>query len=178
MKRQPLNPFAQTLHDSVDHISTPLRGPKPTRLLIAILALGLPLMQTVPALAGEQVLEIPQSVAIPAAPRHVPDLYDTIPPTSSDADAYAAAGTPADAPAPPPASVAANSPSYAPDPNLGSIDDYQNQPGENGRPPSFALGGGGTRPEPPASMTTNLILGGILVGMVALEIASRHQRHR
>ena len=67
MKRQPLNPFAQTLHDSVDYISTPLRGPKPTRLLIAILALGLPLMQTVPALAGEQVLEIPQSVAIPAA---------------------------------------------------------------------------------------------------------------
>jgi hypothetical protein len=153
-------------------------------LLAAVLALGLPLTQTVPAIAGEQVLEIPQLIAPPTAPpshRRVPDLYDTTPTPPSDVDAYASGGTSTDAIAPnpqPPAKIAANSESYPPDPNVGSIDDYQNQPGENGRRPSIALGGGRSRSEPPASMTANLILGGILVGIVALEIASAHHRHR
>ncbi|MGD0288864.1 MAG: hypothetical protein ABSC63_04285 [Candidatus Binataceae bacterium] len=107
-------------------------------------------------------------------------MYDTAPAY----DANGATGSPSDAaagtsnPAPPPTALAANSEPYPPDPNLGSIDDYQNQPGENGQRPSIALGGGGSRPEPATSMTANLILGGILVGMIALEVASAHHRHR
>jgi hypothetical protein len=59
------------------------------------------------------------------------------------------------------------------------MSDYQNQPGENGQPPSIAMGGGGSgRSEPQGSMTANLIIGGILVGMMAIEIASAHHHHR
>jgi hypothetical protein len=90
-------------------------------------------------------------------------------PPAGDANAYSTAGS-AD-PAPPPA-VAENS--GPPDPDVGSINDYNNQPGENGQRPSFALGGGGPRYEPQRSMTSSLILGGLLVGMVAYSIASHH----
>lgn len=197
MKLPTLNPFPHALHDTVDHLPTlPRRRRVTARVLAAVLAFGLPLIQTIPAIAGEQVLEIP-SVANPTAARPhnpVPDLYDTTPPPSSDADAYATSASPSDAdsyansgspaattppsPQPPAKVAAANSEAYAPDPNVGSIGDYQNQPGENGQQPSFALGRGGSRPEPASSMTANLILGGILVGMVALEVASAHHRHR
>ena len=202
MNLHPLNPFPAAVHETGGHIPARRRQcPNParihrfcalTRLLAVILALGLPLMQTAPAVAGE-VLEIP-SVTTPAAspPRpHVPDLYDTTSPPSSDADTYANSATPssdvdaygsAENPAavtssrPRHTRVATNSTSYAPDPNVGSISDYQNQSGANGAS-SYSFGGGANRAEPPHSMAANLILGGILVGMVALEIASAH-RHR
>ena len=196
MKVETFNPFGHPLHVCVDRLPRFWRRP-PTRLrsggigrmLAAIAALGLPLMQTVPAFAGEQVLEIPQVVATAPAtaqphPR-VPDLYDTTVPISN-ADAYASAGretSPVPAamapdPAPPPAKVADNSESYPPDPNVGSINDYQNQPGENGSRPSYAFAGGARRSEPQGSMSTNLIIGGILVGMIAIEIASAHHHRR
>lgn len=188
MKSRTLNPFPHTPHDSVNRVSRrPRRFYRPARVLAAMLAFGLPLLQIVPAIAGEQVLEVPQVIAKPDSPpsrpssyRNVPDLYDTAPAY----DANGATGSPGDAaagtsdPAPPPTALAANSEPYPPEPNLGSIDDYQNQPGENGQRPSIALGGGGSRPEPATSMTANLILGGILVGMIALEVASAHHRHR
>lgn len=175
MKVQPFTPFPRALNDSVDSISASARRTRlPTRVLAAALVIGLPLLQAGSASAGDQVLEIPQVVATPAARhsnRSVPDLYDTAP-----AGADATAGTSHSAP--PPATLAANSESYPPDPNVGSISDYQNQPGENGRRPSIALGGGRPRSEPPASMTTSLIVGGILVGIMAWEIASAHHHHR
>jgi hypothetical protein len=187
MKRQTLNPFPHTPHDSVNRGSRRTRCfHLPARVLAAMLTIGLPLMQIAPAIAGEQVLELPQVIANPANPpsspnsyRSVPDLYDTAP----GYDANGTVGTSREAtsapdPAPPPTAVAANSEAYPPDPNVGSIDDYQNQPGENGQRPSIALGRGGSRPEPATSMTANLILGGILVGMIALEVASAHHRHR
>ena len=208
MKVQAINPFPHNPHDSVGISSHVGRFRISTRMLIAVLAIGMPLLQIAPAVAGE-VLEIPQAVATPGAVtphrhhHHVsstryaapatsaasgPDTYatpgdayatsGTVNPASSaapvsDADAYANAGNAE--PAPPPAAVAENS--YPPDPNVGSINDYQNQPGENGQPPSFAMGGGGRRAEPQGSMTTNLILGGLFVGMVAYEIAASHH-HR
>jgi hypothetical protein len=181
MKVQSSNPFPRTSPDSVysvrvDGISARARRARmPARVLASVLAIGL--LQAAPALAGDQVLEIPQLIATPAtvrSHRRIPDLYDTVPASNADA----AAGT--SAPAPPPAKVAANRESYPPDPNLGSIDEYQNQPGENGQRPSFAFGGGGRRSEPPGSITSaDLIIGGIILGMVALEVASaHHHRHR
>ena len=175
MKVQAFNPFPHTSHDSVYSLSRRAHRPHiAERALAVVLAIGLSLLPVAPAVAGEQVLEIPQVIATPAtprSPRSAPDLYDTTP--AYGADATAAASDPA----PPPTTVAANTESY-PDPNVGSISDYQNQPGENGQRPSIALGSGARRSEPPASMTTNLILGGILIGMVALEIAAAHHRHR
>ena len=203
MKSRLFNPFREVLHDSVSATakvstrgrarSTRRRARIAVRMLAATIALALPLMQTA-ALANEQVLEIPQVVTTPTAHRayhrhvlrhHVPDLDETTPAaapdlnadaTAADASAYANAGAPQ--PAPQPTAVAANTDSYPPDPNVGSIDDYQNQPGENGQPPSFSFGRGAPRSEPPASMATSLIVGGILVGMMALEIASAHHHHR
>jgi hypothetical protein len=151
-------------------------------MLAAILAIGLPLLQTAPAAAGE-VLEIPQVVAtLPAATHsHKPHSHRHRAPVPDDtalsSNANWRAETPTE-PLPPPAEVAANSESYPPDPNVGSISDYQNQPGENGQRPSVAFGGGGGRSEPQGSMTTNLIIGGIIVGMIAMEIASAHHHHR
>ena len=194
MKPQTVNPFGIALHDcgncncaKVDRRRQIRRG----RILAAMIALALPLTQTASAIGGEQVLEIPQAAARPSVnqPRpHVPDLYDTTPTSSpapdaaaDDPTAYAtepaSAGAHGSAPAPEPTAVAANTESYPPDPNVGSINDYQNQPGENGQAPSFSFGGGSPRPEPAGSMATNLIMGGILVGMVALEIASSHHSH-
>ena len=137
------------------------------------------------AFAGESVLEIPTANgASAAAPPYSasagpssyggPDAYGAAP----DADPNATSG--ATASADPRSTVAANTESYPPDPNLGSIDDYQNQPGENGRQQQSAgiYFGGGSRPnEPQRSMTTNLIIGGLFVGLVALEVASHHH-HR
>jgi len=196
MKAQAFNPFPRASHDSGNEMpSRARRSLMRASVLAAVLAIGLPLLQIAPAVAGE-VLEIPQAVATPiATPSHrrramhshrrASASHHAIPsaPASNDAasvapagdaDAYAMAGA-AD-PAPPPARIAENS--YPPDPNLGSISDYQNQPGQNGQRPSFALGGGGPRAEPQRSMTSNLILGGLLVGMVAYEIASSHHHHR
>jgi hypothetical protein len=175
MKFQAFNPFPHASHDSVYGISARARRARmPARVLAAMLAIGLPLLQVAPAVAGEQVLEIPQVIATPArarSHRSAPDLYDAAPASYADATA----GT--SDPAPSPATVAANSESNPPDPNVGSISDYDNQPGENAQRPSIAFGGGARRSEPPASMTTELILTGLIVGMVALEIASSHHRH-
>jgi len=88
-------------------------------------------------------------------------------------DATAGTAGPAD----PPDRVASNEKSYAPDPNVGSISDYQNQQGENAQPAGITFSGGARRNEPQSSMTTNLIVGGLIVGLVALEIASHHH-HR
>lgn len=193
MKSQLSNRFRSALHDSVnaaDNVLTrPRRNRIRVRILATIVALALPMTQTASAVADEQVLEIPQAVATPAAhnSHHHPDLYDTSPATApapdanvnaapGDATAYTNAG--AREPAAQPTAIASNTESYPPDPNVGSINDYQNQPGENGQPPSFSFGGRAPRSEPPASMTTNLIVGGILVGMMALEIASAHHHHR
>jgi hypothetical protein len=195
------NPFPLTSPDSVGGVSVERISARPRHsrisapVLAAILAMGMTLLQVFPAGAGE-VLEIPQAVTTPPvaavhphrsrthkvhANHRAQDSYDGSSATpASDADWTAV--TPSDATAapdspPPPTKVAANTESYPPDPNVGSISDYQNQPGENGQPPTFAMGsGGGGRSEPQGSMTSNLIIGGILVGMMALEIASSHHR--
>ena len=195
MKSQLSNPFRSALHDNVNAAGNVLTRPRRNRIcvriLAAIVALALPPTQTATAVADEQVLEIPQAVATPTAHRshhhHMPDLHDTTPATApapdanvnampGDPTAYANAGAPE--PATQPTAIASNTESYPPDPNVGSINDYQNQPGENGQPPSFSFGGRAPHSEPPASMTTSLIVGGILVGMMALEIASAHHHHR
>jgi hypothetical protein len=94
----------------------------------------------------------------------------------SSPDANADPNAPAD-PASAPPTVASNS-GYAPDPNLGSIDDYQNQQGGNAQSaPGVTFGGGGQPNEPPQSMTTKLIVGGLIVGLVALGMATSHH-HR
>ncbi len=182
MKFQPLNPFRSVLHDSVSTTGKILtcrrRTPIRVRAIAAIVALALPLMQTATAVAAEQVLELPQAIATPTALRahhHVPDLYDTTPAITPAPDANADANAGAPDPAPRPTAVAANTASYPPDPNVGSISDYQNQPGENGQSPSFSFGAGGRRSEPHTSMTTHLVVGGILLGMMALEIAAHHR---
>jgi hypothetical protein len=193
MKVQDFNPFPHASPDSVDGISRRARRSRMSACaLAAVLAVGLPLLQIAPAATGE-VLEVPQVVAIPSPAAAHPhkahshrrrhrmvDPYEAARSSNADWTAVtpmeATAGT--SDPAPRPAAVAANSESYPPDPNVGSISDYQNQPGEDGRPPSFAMRGGGGRYEPQGSMTANLIIGGILVGMVALEIASAHHHHR
>jgi hypothetical protein len=190
MRVQDFNPFPHASPASVDGISACARRSLVlTSMLAAMLAIGLPLLQIAPATAGE-VLEIPQVIATPSpvvAHRHRAHSrrHHAVGPDdaalSSDADWTAVTPTEATAPAeplPPPAKVAANSRSYPPDPNVGSINDYQNQPGENGQPPSIVMRGGGGRSEPQGSLTTNLIIGGILVGMMALEIASAHHHHR
>jgi hypothetical protein len=198
MRLQDFNRFAHLPADSVyrvgaDGRSPRARSPMLVRALAAIVAIGLPLMQVAPAASGD-VLEIPQAVATPSPaavhPRraHSHHRRATVSDDRPSSNADWTAVTPPDAPdatagnypAPPPDKVAANSESYPPDPNVGSINDYQNQPGENGQPPSFAIGsggGGGGRSEPQGSMTANLIIGGILVGLMAVEIASSHH-HR
>ncbi len=152
------------------------------RALGAFLTVMIGFLPIGPAFAGESVLEIPTANGAPAAaPPYSsssgpssyagPDAYGTAP----DVDPNASSGGTASAE--PPSTVAANTGSYAPDPNLGSIDDYQNQPGENGQQqqPAGIYFGGGSRPnEPQRSMTTNLIVGGLFVGLVALEMASHH----
>lgn len=165
-----INRFAQPLHHSVDG---PVRR-RPlwrVRLLLVAIALGLPMLQVAPALAGDQVLEIPQ---VSVAPAHPNELYDSSASASPDNDAGAYANASAPQPSPAPGALAANS--YPPDPNVGSIDDYQNQPGENRSGPSVAFGGGNSAE--PSSLAGNLILGGILIGMAALEIAAAHHHHR
>jgi hypothetical protein len=152
-----------------------------TRVLAAVLAIGLAVLPSGSAFAGEQVLEIPQVGSVPAK---VPSARKPHGTTYAAGDAYASA-TPdsyvdpaatASGPTDPPDTVAANDNSYPPDPNVGSINDYQNQQGENAQP-GIGLGGGARRNEPQTSMTTNLIVGGLIVGLMALEIASHHH-HR
>jgi hypothetical protein len=194
MNVQPFNPFSDAAHDNVYGLnvrgsSANPRGPRMSAFMLAIMTvIGLSLLQIAPAAAGE-ILEIPQVVNTPPVPVHshkahsrhhrAQDSYNTIATSTGDADWTNV--TPRDATAPPdsgPTKVAANTESYPPDPNVGSINDYQNQPGEDGQPPTIPMGSGGVRVEPQGSMTTNLILGGILVGMMALEIASSHHHHR
>jgi hypothetical protein len=150
--------------------------------MAAVLVIGLAMLPISQAFAGEQVLEIPQvPSARPAeassspkphgATYSGPDTYGNATADSSG-DPAAAATDPTD----PPDAIAANDKSYPPDPNLGSISDYQNQQGEDAQP-RIPLGGGARRSEPQSSMTTNLIVGGLIVGLVALEIASHHH-HR
>lgn len=145
------------------------------------MAIGLAVLPIGTAFAGEQVLEIPQVTSVPAK---VPSSRKPNGATYAGGDAYANA-TPdsyadptaaATGPTDPPDTVAANDKSYPPDPNVGSINDYQNQQGENAQP-RIALGGGARGNEPQTSMTTNLIVGGLIVGLMALEIASHHH-HR
>jgi len=152
-----------------------------TRVMAAVLAIGLAVSPIGTAFAGEQVLEIPQVASVPTK---VPSARKPHGTTYAGGDAYANA-TPdsyadpaaaATGPTDPPDTVAANAKSYPPDPNVGSINDYQNQQGENAQP-RIGLGGGARRNEPQTSMTTNLIVGGLIVGLVALEIASHHH-HR
>jgi hypothetical protein len=96
--------------------------------------------------------------------------------TPSSPDANGDPNAPAD-PANAQPTVASNS-GYAPDPNLGSIDDYQNQQGGNAQSaPGVTFGGGAQPNEPPQSMTTKLIVGGLIVGLVALGTATSHH-HR
>lgn len=183
------NPFRFPRHQSVHgtrlrHL-LPHRGSRVSgRVLAAFLTVMIGFLPIGPAFAGESVLEIPTANGAPAAASPYsssatpssyagPDAYGTAP----DADPNATSG--ATASAEPPSTVAANTESYAPDPNLGSINDYQNQPGENGRQQQSAgiYFGGGSRPnEPQRSMTTNLIVGGLFVGLLALEMASHHHR--
>jgi hypothetical protein len=177
------NPFRFAKHESVHGVRSRNRGTRgAARVMAAILAVGLAVLPIGPALAGEQVLEIPQVTSVPGmAPSSSKDSGATYSgrdahsnaTPDSEMDATAGAGGPTD----PPDTVASNEKSYAPDPNGGSISDYQNQQGENAQPAGIAFGGGARRNEPQGSMTTNLIVGGIIVGLVALEIASHHH-HR
>lgn len=178
------NPFRFAKHESVHGVRSRDRGSRGVarQMIAAMLAVGLAALPIGPAFAGEQVLEIPQATSVPAeAPsssKHSGatysgrDGYSNATPDSA-MDATAGAEDPTD----PPDTVASNEKSYAPDPNVGSISDYQNQQGENAQPAGIALGGGTRRNEPQGSMTTNLIVGGLIVGLVALEIASHHH-HR
>jgi hypothetical protein len=180
------NPFRfprpQRVHGTrLRHLFRHRRSRVSGRVLAAFLTVMIGFLPIGPAFAGESVLEIPTANGAPAA---APPYSSSAGPSSyAGPDAYGTApgatsgGT---ASAEPPSTVAANTEPYPPDPNLGSIDDYQNQPGENGRQqqPAGIYFGGGSRPnEPQRSMTTNLIVGGLLVGLVALEMASHHH-HR
>jgi hypothetical protein len=180
------NPFRFPRHQSVHgtrlrHLFRHRGSRVPGRIIAAFLTVMIGFLPIGPAFAGESVLEIPPANGAPAA---APPYSSSAGPSSyAGPDAYGTApgatsgGT---ASAEPPSTVAANTESYPPDPNLGSIDDYQNQPGENGRQqqPAGIYFGGGSRPnEPQRSMTTNLIVGGLFVGLVALEMASHHH-HR
>jgi hypothetical protein len=148
--------------------------------MAAVLAIGLAAFPTGQAFAGEQVLEIPQATGIPAeaSSSRKPDTTYSGPDAYANPtpDSYVSPAARATDPTDPPATLAANDKSYPPDPNVGSINDYQNQQGENAQP-KLAFGSGARRNEPQSSMTTNLIVGGLIAGLVALEIASHHH-HR
>jgi hypothetical protein len=184
-------------------------GSSARRVFVTILAVTVGILPVGSALAGESVLEIPSAGGSPAAlppssasassygavpnssaPPDASSSYasgsgpDSSDPDSSGPDAYAAAsasspGANSNPNGVAPATVAANAEPYTPDPNLGSIDDYQNQPGQNGQqqPAGIYFGGNGRPNEPPRSMTSNLIVGGLLVGLVAMELAAHHH-HR
>jgi hypothetical protein len=198
MTHETANPFRFVKHESVHGNGSHNRGSRrAARAIAAILSVGLAVMPIGPAFAGEQVLEIPQVTSVPAASathtrhrfskhsstRHSSAKLAGI--TYSGRDAYtnsapdSSPGTKADAGGPTDSwdRIASNEKSYAPEPNVGSISDYQNQQGENAQPTGIAFGGGARRNEPQSSMTTNLIVGGLIVGLVALEIASHHH-HR
>jgi hypothetical protein len=181
MKNQNLSPFRFAQHENVQDGRSRWCGSRgAARAMAAILAIGLALSPIGTAFAGEQVLEIPPVTSVPAAAPASRKPHST---GYSGVDAYAnatpdsyvdpAAG--ARGPTNPADTVAANEKSYPPDPNVGSISDYENQQAENAQP-RIALGGGARRNEPQTSMTTNLIVGGLIVGLVALEIASHHHR--
>ena len=198
MTHETLNPFRFAKYESVHGIGSRNRGSRRAgRVLAAILSVGLAILPVSSAFADDQVLEIPQVTSVPSAspsytthsyPRHSSTKHSSIKHTGtsySGRDAYssatpdshpeatAGAGGPADSWD----RVASNEKSYAPDPNVGSISDYQNQPDESGQPARISFGGGARRNEPQSSMATNLIVGGLIVGLMALEIASHHN-HR
>jgi len=182
------NPFRFVDHESVheesilQQCSRSHRSHWAARVLGAIVSMGLTVLPVGAAFAGEQVLEIPQVTSAPAEasvsrkPHYATtyaerDEYGNETP-GSYVDPAAGAKDPTD----PPDTVVANDKASAPDPNVGSISDYENEQGENAQP-RIALGGGrAPRNEPQSSMTTNLIVGGLIVGLVALEIASHHRR--
>ena len=143
------------------------------------MAFTIPVLPMTSAFAGAQVLEIPQATSVPVTPSSSTSTYGSAPDSYGTApDSYPDPTSGSTNPANPPPTVASNSESYPPGPNLGSISDYQNQQGENARPAGIAFGGGTRRHEPQSSMTTNLIVGGLIVGLVALEMASHHRHHR
>jgi hypothetical protein len=183
MTHETANRFRFVKHESVHGNGSHNRSSRwAARAIAAILSVGLAVMPIGPAFAGEQVLEIPQVASVPAtrpsSRKHTHVTYSGREAYSngmpdSKMDATAGEGGPTDSWD----RVASNEKSYAPEPNVGSISDYQNQQGENAQPPGIAFGGGARRNEPQSSMTTNLIVGGLIVGLVALEIASHHH-HR
>jgi hypothetical protein len=190
MTQATLNPFRFPRHESVNstrlrHLFRRLGSRAAGRAIAAILALTIAALPVASAFAGESVLEIPPVGGGPAvAPLSSsgPAAYGS-PSDGSGADAI---GTPrlsspdstsgSSRAADPPSTVSSNTGSYPPVPNVGSIEDYQNQAGENRQPAGISFGGGARPNEPQRSMTTELILGGLLVGMVALELASHHHR--
>ncbi|HUY27057.1 MAG TPA: hypothetical protein VMV27_06515 [Candidatus Binataceae bacterium] len=90
--------------------------------------------------------------------------------------AFTSATPPSSSRASAPKMLPANSSSMASDPNLGSIQDYVAQ--QNAPPvPGYAAGTGGPHAERPASITGDLYVGGLVVGLLALEIASQHRHH-
>jgi hypothetical protein len=198
MTHETANPFRFVKHESVHGNGSPNRSSRrAARAIAAILAVGLAVMPIGPAFADHQVLEIPQVASAPAASathtRHRFSKHSSTKHSSAkfagitysgreaysnatpDSKMYARAGE--GGPTDSWDRIASNEKSYAPEPNVGSISDYQNQQGENAQPAGIAFGGGARRNEPQSSMTTNLIVGGLIVGLVALEIASHHH-HR
>ena len=182
MKDQLFSPIRFVQHENVQGARSRRCGARwSTRVMAAALALGLAVLPIGTAFAGEQVLEIPQVASAPAEVPSPLKPHGTTTYAGGDAyanatpDSYAEPAAAATGPTDPPDTVAANDKYYPPDPNVGSISDYQNQQGENARP-GFGSGSGTRRNEPPSSMTTNLIVGGIIVGLVALEMASHHHR--
>jgi hypothetical protein len=128
--------------------------------LTLTLALSIVAIPPGPALAGGQVLELPQAAAPSSPPA---PTYETPPPS---------------APAPEPSEVA----DAAPPPGVGGIDDYMHQ---DGQPPSTSQAGNAQsyssqQPDPRAnrsSATTDAIVAAVALGMIALDIYAAHH-HR
>lgn len=154
---------------------------RPGRVVAAILAIGL-MLPIGPALAGEQVLEIPRVTSVPtktstSSKPSGAEYSGRAEYGNATADSGVESTVEATIRPHPPDRAASNEKYYPPDPNVGSISDYENQQGENAQPAGIAFGRRSRRNEPRASMTTNLIVGGLMVGLEALEIASHHH-HR
>lgn len=152
--------------DSLRQVAHQKRHFRATRLsalgIALTVALSIVAIPAGPALAGGQVLELPQAAA-PSSPPPAP-AYETPPPSAA---------------APEPAEVA----DATPPPGVGGIDDYMHQ---DGQPPSSsharnAQSYSSQQPDPYAnrsSATTDAIVAAVALGMIALDIYAAHHHHR
>ena len=162
MNQWHFSPFARLAADNGRRRTPTARHSNRVRRgVAAILALTMLTLPVASAVAADRVLQL--------TPATAPAAIDGVSAYPGD--------TPASAnPTSAPKMLPANSSSMASDPNLGSIQDYVAQ--QNDPPvPGYAAGAGRRHAERPASLTGDLYVGGLVVGLLALEIASQHRHH-